>query len=368
MSEQKTEPQTKFQVLQNEREDASVSTDSGDSVNRNGTETSHLSQDGIDGISATNSDTKAAVPFKVAKKDHNSKPRPFGASSTKTAKWSEYIIEAIDFFTHMVQFGIMLSSSLLKEAAKEATEEKTIAGYYVLLYTTPALSLFMMDLSVWLPHYFPGISMAAVLWWICNRIICETDPSLLLEAETNLVRQSKMFQNQAGHHSSNNANKKKTRHQPNNPGNTNTSSYDRDPTSSTESSQLRLLHSIEARICYSVVQTLSWSLPLLVFVHSVVGPPPVSQLWEEEDNETGDENLVPSIRLVAAYGLAVLKTHNILSPVAWVSGAIQILCVLTSHKSQSYIQRWGGVQILVVALGLASLRFMRLHGTTALLY
>ena len=365
-SQQQTEPQRQSQPLQDESVDASVSTNSSleeDNANTNDSSTVSA-RGGINTIRAPNGDSNdSAIRFAATSQALGNKQQRYGAPSNQDRQWSERALSGLVLFLRLVQFGGKLISCLMQEAVKEATEQKAISAYYILLYMTPTVSLFLIDLSVWLPHYFPGVTMAAVLWWICRRIVNETDPSLLLEAEASLAYQSMSPEDQAAHHSSTHAAKKKTRsatsrQQPHS--HSNNSSQNRDPVSS-EAARLRVLHSIEAKICYGLVRNLRWSLPLLVFVHSVVGPPAAPPLWDEE---ASGENLLPSIRLVAAFGLAVLKTHNILSPVAWASGAIQILCVLSMQNTQSYMERWCGLEIIVTALGLTALRFMRLHGAT----
>ena len=363
-SQQQTELQR--QTMEEESMNASVSSNSSreeDNANTN-TRGTTPTRGGVNGTRTPNGDSnESAIRSATTGKAHGKQQR-HDAPMTQNRQWSEWAFISVGLFLRMFQFGGKVIACLMQEAGKEATEQKTISAYYILLYMTPILSLFLIDLSVWLPHYFPGMTMAAVLWWICRRIVNETDPSLLLEAEASIAYQSMSPEDQAAHHSSN-AKKKITRSTTSRqPTHSHSSNYNqnRDPASS-EAVRLRLrvLHSMEAKICFGLVRNLRWSLPLLVFVHSVVGPPTAPPLWDEEAK---GEHLLPSIRLVAAFGLAVLKTHNILSPVAWVSGAIQILCVLAMQNTQSLMERWCGLEIVVTTLGLAALRFMRLHGAT----
>ena len=278
--------------------------------------------------------------------------------------WSEWAVDGVDFITHLLEFGMKLLSCLLQEAAQEAVEQQTIASYYALLYLTPILSFWLMDVTVWVPHYFPGITMGTVLWWICRQIVNETDPSLLLlEPDSSLVYHASSQPEEP----TNTVSKKKTRAMTSRPqtmlGNSsNHNSSNRDP--SLEAIRLQELRSIEAKLCHGLALQLRWILPLLVFVQSVLRSPSSSIM------DGGEANL-PALRLVAAFGLATIKKHQLLSPLTWISGSIQVVlvCVLAArrhhHLDKTYLERWWGLELLVMSLGLATLRFVRLHGVTS---
>ena len=288
----------------------------------------------------TRSSTGKAVLDRSTKAQY--KPRP---SKTLLKSWFALAFDAAAIILHAAEFFFQLLKETINQAAKEAMEQQDIATYYFLLYTAPAVSYILMSVSIWFPHYLPGITMGGVLWWICRHILNEVDPFLSLATSDGLIDEtSPTAQEQVNVTSAHPGSKRKNRsHQ-----NSHVGPSNRNPSS--EALRLQELRYMEAKICRTIVTHLHWSLPVLVFVQSVLYTP----------SSFEGENL-SSIRLVGAFALSALKTYNLLSPLVWLSASIQTLFILWMRHSQYDFGRWFGLEMWVTALGLTTLRFLRVH-------
>jgi hypothetical protein len=251
----------------------------------------------------------------------------------------DFFDNCIEFIRRCVQFTVTLLSCMIQEAAKEAIERRSIAGCYATIFFTPPMSTLIMDRLVWLPDFFPGITMGLALAVICRSM--EKDQYLIEAAAISPIPLEAPGED-TGVNRTSSATKKSCH----------ITSKNQPPESLTgalsqREHRLQELRSMEAQLCLRLLKKLRWNLPSLVFLIAVA-------------DCTSENECVPALRLVAAFGLSSLQTFNLFSPLAWMSASLQVLFALSMRNSNTYIERWFGVEILICSLGLSTLRFLRL--------
>ncbi|CAB9504041.1 expressed unknown protein [Seminavis robusta] len=252
------------------------------------------------------------------------------------------IDNSMDFARRCTQFQMSLLSRMIQEAVKEAVERQSIAGCYAAIYFTPVICDLIMDQCVWLPHFFPGITLGIVLTLICRAML--KDQYLIEMASFSPAQFAVPPPQQQGEKVGRGASTKKKTQKA-------TPKVQLHDISAVTLSQkeyrLQELRSMEAKICIRLLRSLRWVLPTVVLAAAMV-------------DRTFEEDIVPALRLVAAFGLSMLQTINLFSPLAWTSASMQVLVALTMQNSHPYMERWFGVEVLVGSLGLSTLRFLRL--------
>ncbi|CAB9522094.1 expressed unknown protein [Seminavis robusta] len=253
-----------------------------------------------------------------------------------------WIDNSMDFARRSAQFQMSLLSRMIQEAVKEAVERQSIAGCYAVIYFTPVMSDLIMDQCVWLPHFFPGIILGIVLTLICRSML--KDQYLIEMASFSPTQFAVPPPQQQGEKVGRGASTRKKAQKviPKVP-QQDTAAV----TLSQKEHRLQELRSMEAKICIRLLRSLRWVLPTVVLATAVV-------------DRTAEEDIVPALRLVVAFGLSMLQTFNLFSTLAWISASIQVLFALTMRNNHTYMERWFGVEIIVGSLGLSTLRFLRL--------
>jgi hypothetical protein len=192
---------------------------------------------------------------------------------------------------------------MVLEASKEAMEQRHLALGYVVLYTAPFLGRMVMSHVVYLPHFFPGITLGAALIWIC-------------QTDGNTKPRNKR---------------------------------DSSACHSSDHDILRIaeVHAYERNLCRRILYFAQWLLPLFGLVEAMVHTVPNSHT-----------------RIVMAYTLSILKTSNLFSPLGWASGSLQILLFAlgscTSGNRHNY-----EIDFLVTCLAMTTFRFLRVGPSRA---
>ena len=206
--------------------------------------------------------------------------------------------DVIQFTQRFARFVVLITMCVATGAIKEATDQPDVSISYLLMHFSPIVGRLMMIYLVYVPHFFPGILLAAAVVWICQ-------PNKNAKTSCNKRRTtgglSEMITQSSVEH-----------------------------------------YSYEANCCRQMLLLAQWTLPLAVTVLSMVNDIPGSHT-----------------RLLAAYSLSILKTSNLFSPLAWTSGSMQVLLVVFATSCSTWYQKVG-IEIVAAFLGLATLRFLRI--------
>lgn len=256
-----------------------------------------------------------------------------------------WALQAVKRTQKVVAFVTTMLSLVVQQAAKEALEQKSITVDYAVLFFTPIICEFIIDKWVWLPHFFPGIAMAATVAMVCHQ---KKIDSLLLGLPTLQLQEEEPKKA-----SPTTPNQKSVRASTGTDRANKHIDISRNPTrsfSSPESHRVQELRVMEATLCQVMLRSLRWSLPAMIVVMSMM-------------QMSGEPDAAPCLGLVAAFALSMLKTCNLFSPLCWLSGSVQLLLVLGIRGNHPYFERMCGMEIFIVFLGLCTLRFLRLRGS-----
>ena len=270
----------------------------------------------------------------------------------------EKLLDCVEVCWNVSQFCFMLLFSMIYQALKEALEEKTVTLCYAILYFVPIYTDKYLDRTYKFPHYFAGIATSMTLALVCL-------PTSFWKQENenedgNNTSAAAARDNKNGSATNHSVKKCGTHNLPDSSSNSNAHNHHTNPalsTTTTSGAETQLPSTttdMETKVCNFLASHLHWQLPLVVLVLSFLFP------------TTQKIVTLAPMNLVVAFGITMLKTHNLFSPLAWLSASVQVCMVMPIRKNPtggtlSYIAKWRGTEVLVAALGLATLRFLRLQ-------